>query len=170
MPLFERSDLYNKSNRAFSRELFVQYNPSGPLTLEREDKDGKISLYKLFVALTIEDPTEMHFAEEIFGDCMYWLKIRDDTFISGHLREWRLIAAQKRKEIAFKAILDVIKSKGPSSFTAAKYLIEEPWLTGNSVAHKKLLRKQSEDTSAKAYKDSSVSQDFIRLKEEGLIN
>ena len=62
-----------------------------------------------------------------------------------------------------------MKTNGKSSFTAAKYLIEEPWKTGNAMERKRNKKLVSE-SAEEAFSDSTIQSDLKRLKEEGVLN
>lgn len=170
MPLFSPSDLYTTQNLPIMRALFVEYNGTGPLTTNRFGREGKINLYELFVSLTLEDPSEVAFAEEVFGDILYWKSLSEDKWFAPKLDEWRFAVAEKRKRLAFKTIVEEAKGGGKSSFTAAKYLIEEPWITGTTASDKKAIARAKEASTSKAYYATEVAKDLERLKEEGLYN
>jgi hypothetical protein len=170
MPILSHSDLYTTNNKSRTKDLFVEYNKDSVLTLSRENKDGAISLYKLFVALTVDDPSEVHFAEEVFGDVGFWLKLQISPFVSEQLVEWRKVVSQKRKQKAFAAIIKEVEENGRSAFTAAKYLIEEPWKEVGSAAQKRKARVEIAQTAEQAYKEDSVGDDIARLKGMGLMN
>lgn len=173
MPMFTREDLYSSNNIPKTRELFCQAPPfNGPLTLQKENHDGKISLYKLYMNFCVEDPSEVTFAEEVFGDYYWWTRAQDVYVLRPHIEEWRAIASEKRKAIAFKTIIEEVKNakkEGKSALAAAKYLIEEPWKHGSSVAEKKKIRKQIADTAEAAFHSKEISNDISRLKEEGIL-
>jgi len=170
MPIFSYSDLYNEKNVPRTREVFCEFSEAGVLTHNRDGKEGKISLYKLYISLAVDDPSEVTFAEEVFGDLPYWFSLQEAPWFKKHIEEWRLVAAEKRKCQAFKAIINEVKSNGKSAFTAAKYLIEEPWRNGNSVAEKKRIKREIEETTNSAYHSKAIKSDIERLQEEGLIN
>lgn len=168
MPIFTKDDLYNKSNNMLIRNIFCEWNPDGLLTLDKNGKEGKVSLFKLYMAHCVDDPSEVTFAEEVFGDLFFWQNLSEANWFERDITEWRHLAATKRKQKAFKAIIEEVQTKGRSSFTAAKYLIEEPWKVGNATERKKI-KKQISDSAEAALKDSSVQSDLRRLKEQGLI-
>ena len=172
--MFTHSDLYTHNNIFKYKELFHTEPPyNGPLTLRKENHDGKISLYKLYLSFAVEDPTEIVFSEEVFGEHAWWLRACETFLLKPHLEEWRMIAAEKRKQIAFKAIMDEVKTSakaGKSAFAAAKYLIEEPWKNGKSVADKKRIKKQIMETADAAFQSKEIQSDYNRLKEQGILN
>lgn len=169
MPMFTYNDLYNDSGAARTRTLFCEYNPDGILTLNRFGKEGRVSLYQLYIIHATEDPSEVQFAEEVFGDILYWKRLQGESFFKSHIAEWRDVAAEKRKQLAFKAVVNEVKTEGRSSFTAAKYLIEEPWRSGSTASEKKAIRKNIEQTAEAAYQNQSLQDDITRLMEEGIL-
>ncbi len=170
MPILSHSDLYAANGKARTKDLFIEYNKDSVLSLSKEGKDGAVSLYKLFVKLTVDDPSEVHFAEEVFGDTGFWLKLQLSPVLSDELKDWRKVASQKRKQKAFQAIIKEVEENGRSAFTAAKYLIEEPWKEIGTVKQKKEARAEIADSANAAYKNDSVEKDMARLKTMGLLN
>lgn len=170
MPIFSYADLHTDKNVPKTKEIFCEHNDKGILTYSRDDKPGKINLYKLYMSFCVEDPSEVKFAEEVFGDIGFWLRLQNAVFFKETLTEWRQHAAEKRKCLAFEAIIKEVKNDGKSSFTAAKYLIEEPWRNGNSVAEKKRLKAEIEKTATNAFISKSAESDYQRLKDEGILN
>lgn len=168
MSILTPKDLYNDRNNMRLREIFSEFNPEALLTMDRNGKEGKISLYKLYIDLSVDDPSEVAFAEEVFGDIYFWQTLCQSNWFSKHIMEWREIAAIKRKKAAFKTIVDEVKTKGKNSFSAAKYLIEEPWKLGSAKERKKV-RQEIAKTAEEAFKDTTLQSDINRLKEEGLI-
>ncbi len=168
MSVFTTKDLYNSRNNMLLREIFSEFNPSAMLTYSKIGKDGKINLFNLYMAHSVDDPSEVTFAEEVFGDLYFWQCLSEAAWFKPHVEEWRHLAAIKRKQAAFKSILKEVKTNGRSAFSAAKYLIEEPWKFGSAVERKKV-RKQISDSAEAALSDSTVQSDLNRLKAEGLI-
>ena len=170
MSIFTYKDLYNSRNNMLLREIFSEYNPeTGLLTYDKNGKEGKVCLFKLYMAHSVDDPSEVTFAEEVFGDLYFWQCLTESTWFQRHIQEWRYLASVKRKQLAFKAVINEVKTNGKSSFTAAKYLIEEPWKTGNAMERKRNKKLVSE-SAEEAFSDSTIQSDLKRLKEEGVIN
>ncbi len=169
MAIFQSKDLYNKQNNMLLREVFCEHNPEAILTVDKNGKEGKICLFNLYMAHSVDDPSEVTFAEEVFGDLYFWQSLTESVWFRKHIDEWRHLAATKRKQTAFKTIIKEVKENGRSAFTAAKYLIEEPWKFGPATERKKI-KKQISDSAEAAFKDSTVQADLARLKEEGMIN
>ena len=161
--LFTKDQLYVKANnRRLTQGLFHEYS-GNLLTLAKEDHpNGAMSLYKLFVALVVDDPTETVFAEAIFGEVTFWNNLNSVTFIRPHLEEWRAVCDVKRKQKAFAAILHEIETKGRSSFTASKYIIEEPWKT-KKAEDKRGTRAATRETTRKAFESKEVQEDAKRI-------
>ena len=169
LAIFTPKDLYNANNNMRLREIFHEYNPDALLTTDKNGREGKVCLFKLYIAHCVDDPSEVTFAEEVFGDIFFWQCLCEANWFQRHISEWRLIAATIRKRDAFKSIVKEVKEGGRSSFSAAKYLIEEPWKMGNAAERKKN-KKLVSDTAEAAFSDSTIQQDIRRLKEEGVIN
>lgn len=121
-------------------------------------------LRDFFVPLVANDPTEVEFAEAVFNDLRYWLKLKEAKFMQPYLEEWRELADIKRKQMAFKALLDEVKTNGRSAATCARYIIEEPWKTSKS----KKTEATKKRTTQKAVEP--FSDDISRLQEQGYFN
>lgn len=166
MPLVPEEILFNEMGTQRTRALFKETCVDGDtpfFTIGHREREGLVNLRKLFIELTEDDPTEMTFAEEVFGDFKYWTKITQSNLLTSHIEEWRIIADTKRKQKAFKAIIKEAKS-GKSAFSAAKYLIEEPWTDRKQAQVRERIKKT---TSAAA---KNVQEDIDRLREEGFLN
>jgi hypothetical protein len=80
-----------------------------------------------------------------------------------------MAATEKRKSVAFTAIIKEVRESGKSAFTAAKYLIEEPWLVGATATEKKEIAKNRRLSAEKAYSSTAFQEDMTRLREEGIL-
>lgn len=164
MAMFDKEQLWAANGVAKTNSLFWETKRPGdePILSLTGWNDGLPSLRHLYVTLTTDDPSEYTFAEEVFGDVRYWFKLREAKFMPELLKEWREEADMKRKQKAFKAIVEEVETNGKSAFSAAKFLIDEPWKGRTKVAQE--TRKK---TTQKAV--SVFDQDIERLKEEGLL-
>ena len=167
MSLLTRDQIYSGNNRprilCLIMELRQRYDEE-PIFTIRDEKEGLISLKKLFVSHCVDDPTEVSFAEAVFGNVGYWLEVRDIPLLKKHVDQWRTEADIVRKSRAFKALYSEVVNDGRAALTAAKYLIEEPWKERKDKAKS---RKTSEEAATKTHNE--YSEDFERLKEQGLI-
>lgn len=176
MPICSLSDLYTDHNVPRTIEPFLElriareYERPALFTVGRQPKAGFIPLFQIYLSLTVDDPSEMTFVEEVFGDYAYWMTLCESNKFKPIIEEWRLISSVKRKQKAFEAIVKELKSDKPSRFAAAKYLIEEPWKGGLTAAQRKKNRKQTQETTEEAFKQSLVEEDITRLREEGMLN
>ena len=128
MSMFDRTQLYADNGLPRTKSLFVDMGPSKDNIMTFHDSSKPfVALKPLYIALTIDDPTESVFAETVFGDITYWTKLADAAFMDRHLKEWRHEADVKRKAKAFEYIVKEIKSDGRNAYSAAKFLIDEPW-------------------------------------------
>lgn len=176
MPICAPSDIWSGQNSPKTVEPFhefrlaKEYSQPPMFSVSRRPKDGLIPLFSVYMSLTQDDPSETTFVEDVFGDWYYWAALSQSAQFKPILEEWRHFAAIKRKQKAFKTIVEEMKSDRPSRFAAAKYLIEEPWKGGLTASERKKIRKQTQETTEEAFKQSLVAEDIQRLKEEGLIN
>lgn len=162
MSMFTRDDLLNDQGRYKTRGLFreVCRPEDEPIFTwsKGTDTHGLINLRDLYIRYSVDDPSEATFAEAVCEDIGWWEEVKTTSWIKGPLSEWRKVATIKRKAKAFQAILKEIEEGGRSSFTAAKYLIEEPWIDKRTKGAK----EAAQETTEKAFE--SVSGDVIRLK------
>lgn len=138
-----------------------------PIFTLREEKEGLISLQKLFVKYVAEDPTEVTFALTVFGSVDYWLMAKKMSGFQSHYEDLKLKADIARKSMAFRSIVAEVQTNGKSAFSAAKYLIEEPWTPKTGKVQQ---RKQEATKKAFDKVMSETSEDYARLKEAGHIN
>lgn len=132
-----------------------------PIFTIRDEKEGYESIQTLFINLTVEDPTETVFAETVFGNVPYWLKARENRTLKPYIEEWRAVADVKRKAMAYEAIIGEVKTRGRNSFSAAKYLIDEP----NKDKRNPKTKQEVETTKAAARKLSEYSEDYHNIKD-----
>lgn len=130
MAMFRKDQLYNAVNAPMTKAIFFEFRrPESPdpiLALYTEDKGFPV-LRKLYVSMTVDDPSESTFVEAVFGDQYFWDNLSKAPFMVEQLKSWRHEADVKRKSKAFKVLTDEIKNEGRNAYNAAKYLIEEPW-------------------------------------------
>jgi hypothetical protein len=174
MPIVTMEQLYNYQNVPRSRDLFQEIkNPASEYTpifsLSNNPPSGLIPLKKLYIAHCVDDPTEVTFVDEVFGDWNFWEAMCKNSAFPPYLENWRREVAIRRKQKAFKKILEELED-GKNSFQAAKYLIEEPWMGGPTAADRKKQRLKTKETSEEAYKSSQIQDDISRLRESGVLN
>lgn len=169
MAILTRDQIYTVNNRPIFLQHIQELRPAkadapAPIFTIRDEKEGLISLKKLYMSFVVDDPTESVFAEEVFGDLGYWLIAREMGPFKPVHQEWIREADILRKQIAFKAIMSEAKEGGRSAFSAAKFLIDEPWKGRKAKAESK---KTTEEAFAAV--KNEYSEDYHRLKEQGLI-
>jgi len=166
MAICNREDIYTPKNGlrflCLIKELCKPTDK--PIFTIRDEKTGLISLRTLFLTLVVDDPSEATFAEEVFGDVGYWLKVREHKFLKPFVEDWRQECDVLRKAKAFKAIMNEVKDEGKSSFAASKFIIDEPW---KDKRDPKVKAKSKESTNQAA---DSFKDDFTRLTEEGFLS
>ena len=129
-----------------------------------------VALSKIFIEMTVADPTEYNFADRVFGSWEVWDKMTKAAGLRDHITKWRKEATIRRKAMAFRSLVDEVQEGGKASFGAAKYLIEEPWAAkdGRTVDGRKA-RKAAQETAEEAFERAAINDDLKRLKSEGLI-
>lgn len=162
MSLIKEEQLYTPGGVRLSRALFKEMNDgsSDPFFTLGRSKDGLPSLRSIFIPMVVEDPTELEFAEYVFGDYSFWVHLTKCRWMEPHLEEWRMIADTKRKVNAFKSIAKEAQGNHDrSALSAARYLIEEPWKDKRSPKTKKAVKGSADKASA------AVQNDVVRLKD-----
>ena len=164
MSLFTHEQLYNENNILRKKSLFWELSYSEPehciMTLKPEDFKGYKSLYKLFMSLTEDDPTEYTFALTVFGSWRTWQKLQTQPKFAVHLKEWR---EEVQLRIKSKAIVAIAK-EAPQNYQAAKYLLENNMLTKdgfNSYHTNEKPQKTSKATKSKAL--DSIEEEEARV-------
>lgn len=165
MAMFTREDLFTSGNVMRSSALIKEFCRPGdtPIFCLSPVRDDLPSLQNLYIQYCTDDPTEMTFAEEVFGYVQVWFNLREVTRLKPHLEDWRKICEEKRKSKAFKTIVNEVKEDKPGRLQAAKFLIEEPW-KDKRVSKTK---READKTSAKAYNE--VHDDLKALQESGFL-
>lgn len=164
MPIFAPEQLYSSQGHKRTRALF--YETALPtdkpiITLGTHEKEGYFHLRSAFLEMCVEDPTEVNFAEAVFGDYAFWENITKAKWIEPYLNEWRRICDVKRKEMAFKALVSEVKTQGKMKVSAARYLIEEPWKDKRNTKNKQDVN-ESTDQAKKAWQsDIKRLEDFM---------
>jgi len=159
--LFTFEQLHSSQNHRLTKALFLETcRPVDTpiMTLSRNPKRDLVVLRDIFIELTQDDPSEVEFAEYVFGDYGHWRLISDATWMEPYISEWRMIADVKRKSKAFKSIVREVDEGGRNSYTAAKYLIEEPWKPKDKDTKAQV--KESKERARNEY-----ASDFQRIKE-----
>lgn len=181
MALFDMSYIKTEQGVIRTKSLFYEldYESDSCLFTLKEDAIphptlGRelLPISRLFIEMTVEDPTEYEFASAVFGSWDVWEKIRSsDKRLVAHIEKWRVEADVRRKAMAFRTLLNEVKNDGKASFTAAKYLLEDGWkkTDGRTTDGRKERAKQRENAE-EAFKRNGVADDLKRLREEGLIN
>jgi hypothetical protein len=182
---FPREQLYSTNGHKRSKSLFVElqvqrldvHTPFLSLrpqhSLEISDSPlvrNATSLRDLYIRFTVDDPSEVTFAETVFGDWSFWENILACEWFKPYHDEWSRVTDVKRKQEAFEVIIGEVKSRGKNSFQAAKYLVEEQWKGKSSSGDKRAARSTARKTATEAFETSGLKQDLERLKEQGHLN
>lgn len=164
--MLSQDQLVASNGNKITRGLFVevnQYDKMKPIfSLSDNKKEGFISLKELFLKFVPDDPSEATFALAVFGSISHWEEIKATYWFKPYYERWTLETDILRKSEAFKSVISEVKNNGKSAFSAAKFLIDEPWKPKTKVS-----REKKKESTGKAY--DSVSADVIRLKDQGLL-
>lgn len=165
MSIMDPKDLKGDNGKYLVLCLYAELCKSWqtPVFTLKEEAPGLISLRKLYIQYCTLDPSESLFAQEVFGDMVYWHKAREHPLLKPYIEDFRKVAEAKRKELAFTKIIQEIKEDGKNAFAAAKYIIDEPW----KDKRKPTVRKNSKESTQEAL--SVFEDDLERLREDGLL-
>lgn len=179
MALFTMDQLKTSNGIIRTKSLFYEFCYENPehavLTLKDHDcttSDGKplISLSQKFIELTVDDPTEVTFADAVFGSWAVWEKLMNsDSRFTRKLEAWRKEATVRRKALAFNVLVNEVRTNGKGSLGAAKYLLEEGWGPKGQSKDGRAHRKQAQETADEAFERQGLTEDLKRLKEDGLL-
>lgn len=171
MPLLKHDQIYASNGLKKTKSLFPGHGSEEEpiLSLYSDQGDGLLSLKDLFLLYVLDDPTEFTFAYEVFGELAFWEHLKSIAWVKTHYEEWKREVDAARKSQAFKVLYTEVVTEGKGKLGAAKYLIEEPWISGNGVDGRKARQKVRESTK-EAYEATGLRNDVKRLKEDGLLN
>lgn len=176
MPICTLEQLFTSQNVPRTKDIFYEHRYAGKseganaiFTVANVPAEGYIPLKKLYMTFCVDDPSEVTFCDEVFGDFYYWSCLQEASLFKPILEAWRYEASVRRKQMAFKQIINEVK-EGKSAFQAAKYLVEEPWKGGPTAADRKKAKAKSQESAEEAFQNSQIQEDVKRLKEQGIIN
>jgi hypothetical protein len=130
--MYSRDRFYTPTGKLRTRNLFIELSPydkkhNALFSNAKEDREGYPSLYKLYMAYTLDDPSEFTFAEIVFSDWMTWHDISESPYLKPMVTEWRSINAVRQKSVAIKSMIEKVKAGGKDSFLASKVLLAKGW-------------------------------------------
>jgi hypothetical protein len=171
MPIVDPKTLYNAQGVAKTRKFILEFcttaedRLNSTFSVSEHPNPEKVPMKILYMSLSVDDPSEVSFAEEVFGHLGFWHDLSETDFMKPYVERWRREADLKRKQKAFKTIIETA-TKGDTSasrLSAAKYLLEKAWEPKDTKARKQ--DKQDIKTVADSFKS-----DLERLQEQGLFN
>lgn len=175
MPICTKEQLYGSNNVPRTKDIFYEHRFTGKseganaiFTVANVPAEGYIPLKKLYMSFCVEDPSEITFCDEVFGDFHYWSCLQEASLFKPILETWRYEASVRRKQLAFKEVIKELK-EGKASFQAAKYLVEEPWKGGPTAADRKKAKAKSQESAEEAFQNSQIQDDVKRLRDSGII-
>ena len=180
MPLLSPDQFKNTVGVVRTKSLFYELcyddSESAVFTLKDEAMVSPsgvtlIPISKIFIEMAVDDPTEISFALHVFGSWDAWEKLcRSDKRLINHIEAWRREAAVRRKQLAFKVIVDEVRTSGKSAFSAAKYLLEEGWVAQDKRTQDgRKKRQEVRETAEEAFERAAIEEDLKRLREEGFL-
>ncbi len=179
MALYDFTELKSDMGVTRTKSLFYELSYDKPdhvlFTIKEQDVElpnGRtaVALSKIFIEMTVADPTEFNFAQAVFGSWDIWEKLTKTHRLKDEIVKWRKEATIRRKAIAFQSLVAEVQEGGKASFGAAKYLIEEPWSTKDARTRDgRAARKDARETASEAFERAAINDDLKRLKDEGLI-
>jgi hypothetical protein len=158
--LFTHEQLYSAQGHRLTRSLFKETAKAGDtpiMSLGRFPKADVVQLFPIYLELAADDPSEYEFAIHVFGTYGQWQLIADSAWMKPYIEEWRQEADVRRKSTAFRRIHEEVTAGERSAYTAAKYLIEEPWKDKRNPKTKEI----SQTTSTQAAE--GVKDDVLRM-------
>ena len=126
--------------------------------------NGKTKTKSLFYELCYSDTEDAVFTlKDRDLEAHGKMNVSNASGVKTHIARWRKEVEVKVKSEAIKAIAEEMKTKGRSSFSAAKLLLDKGWLDKEAatVAKTKLKAKEDEDMNKEAL--SLLSDDAKRL-------
>lgn len=117
----------NSVGRYYLRGLFFEETGSDKssvlFTLKREDHEGYLSLYRLYMLAA--DPTEYKFATSALDGWAHWQELTEADWFKPYVQSWREELSTKIQSDAWTAIMAQAKdTTNPNSYHANKYVLE----------------------------------------------
>lgn len=162
MAMFDREQIYGTNGIPRTKSLFAEYGVTSETILTFNDTGKPYPALKpLYIKFCVDDPSEAEFALAVFGDITFWEKLKNSPIMEKHLDEWRHETDVMRKSKAFKHIMHEIENDGRNSYSAAKFLIDEPWKPKTKESKQAKAQTTAEAVSASAHTDVV---DFIKAR------
>lgn len=158
---------FRRGGSLVTKGLFLEnYTPdrdSVMYSLSKEDKEGAVSLYKLYMAE--EDLTEYVFALKYFESWEHWQSIANASWMQPHLSKWRQELEIKLKSMAVKEMIKEATLGGKNAFQALKWIIDKGWIEkpqgpGRGRPSKEQIKQAAMEA---AFSDSQIQEDLKRL-------
>tara|TARA_R110000803_G_scaffold94488_1_gene162147 strand:+ start:476 stop:1003 length:528 start_codon:yes stop_codon:yes gene_type:complete len=168
-----RTSLGVKKGQALWRELSLQENRDAAIfCLNVYDRDGVVSLYRLFQEYAVDDPTEYTFAMAVFGEWAFWADhLCKKTPVKEVIAAWRNEAEVARKS---KLVAQITEStyEDKTKFTASKYLLENGYKARPNFTETdgRSSRAADKKTTEETFAADQFQQDYERLTKIGAVN
>lgn len=169
----DRTKLKNSMNNKVTRGLFFELsydNLSNVLySLKKEDTLEYPSLYKIYISLCLQDPSEYLFANSCFLDWEHWEQVSSSSFFKEYIITWRAELAAALESQYLSKLHELIAKGGKEAFPAIRYLLErleKPAGASNRGRPTKIASRAyiERTASLEALNAKQVEQDYTRLK------
>lgn len=160
MPVFTEDQLYGLKGHMKTRALFKETcSPKDTplMELKKRAHNELPCLRDYYINLCVMDPTEADFAEEVFGDIIFWENLKKTEWFAPYYEEYKRTADIKRKSIAFKSVFAELHD-GKNALSAAKFLIQEGYVPREEKTRAK--RKEIKETTQEAVKATPYKGDL----------
>lgn len=169
----DRTKLKNSNGVKLTRGLFYETSLD-PLrtnvlyTLRKDNHLGYPSLYLLYLASSLLDPTEYRFAQSYFVDWEHWVEVSNSLWIKDYLSVWRAEAAVAIESQYLSLLADLARKGGKEAFPALRYLLERLEKATGSLkpgrpTKASTLREIERTAFLDDLNDKRVNQDFERI-------
>jgi len=165
MSIFNPELLYNSQNVKKTKQLFWEFadnKDEAILTIGKKDNHNCKSLYQLYLKYAIDDPTEVQFALDVFGDVAFWFNLRQSHFVKVHIQKWEEEVEKIRLSRNISHIIEATQNE-KTKLQAAKFLLEHGsrFRPGHSDGRKE--RAQNKERIEEVLESEAFAEDIKRL-------
>ena len=161
-----RPFLKDSQGRYRTNSLFLEPGYSydtAVFTLKEDDHEhnGKrfLSLKKIY--LEISDPSEYHFAQEVFGSWDHWQRIKNNQTLAPYIESWAVELEVKLRSEATRRMIELSNSGDSKNMAAMKWAAEGGW---KEVKRGRVSKKEKEqEIKREAGIVQSIRDDLKRI-------
>lgn len=143
--------------QSYEDRTFVLY------TLKDDDHDGYKSLYKLY--MSIQDPTEIKFAEACFENYDHWVKVSECKWMVPFITRWREELDLRIRSKALANVMHIAADEHSKfSYEANKYLLSGQWKPSQKDPVGRPSKERIRQEAARLFNDEKDTlEDFKRI-------